>query len=253
MQHKVVTKAEWLKARTDFLAREKEFTRERDRLNAERQALPWVKVEKTYEFDTPAGRKTLADLFDGRSQLIVYHFMYGPDWEHGCPSCSYVCDHVDGALVHLNQRDVTFLAVSRAPLNKLEAFKTRMGWKFPWVSSFGSDFNADFQVSFTSDDMIKGTIPYNYQTDFPALATELQGISVFAKDANGDVFHTYSSYARGVDLMMGTYNWLDIAPKGRDEDHLAFSMAWVRHHDRYDTKPVDAKATYEPPRALCCS
>lgn len=251
--NKIVSKEEWLKARMDFLAREKEFTRARDQLTAARQALPWVKIEKNYTFDTPSGRKSLADLFEGRSQLIVYHFMYGPTWEHGCPSCSFVSDNVQGALVHLQQRDVTFMTVSRAPLPKLEAFKKRMGWTFPWASSYGSDFNADFHVSFTPEQLATGSIDYNYDPKFPPLAEELHGLSVFAKNAAGEIFHTYSTYGRGCDSLLNTYNLLDLVPKGRDEDGLSFTMAWVRHHDRYDDKPVDAKAAYEPPRALCCS
>jgi predicted dithiol-disulfide oxidoreductase (DUF899 family) len=230
---RVVSRAEWLEARRAHLAREKELTYLRDRVSAERRAMPWVKVDKPYVFDTPTGTQTLADLFNGRRQLIVYHFMFGPGWEEGCPSCSFLADHIDGATLHLAQRDVTLLAVSRAPLARIDAFKKRMGWRFPWVSSQGSDFNFDYHVSFTRDAIALGAVDYNFETrDFPS--EEAPGISVFYKDEHGDVFHTYSTYARGLDLLVGAYNYLDLAPKGRDEDALAFTMAWVRHHDRYE-------------------
>ncbi len=252
MKHTVVSPSEFQTAHKAFLEREKEFTRARDALSAARRELPWVKVDKAYTFDTPQGRKTLSELFDGRSQLIVYHFMFGPDWEHGCASCSFVSDGIDGSIVHVNQRDVTFLAVSRAPLPQLEAFKKRMGWSVPWVSSFGSDFNYDFHVSFTKEELDSGSIFYNYGQMTPYPVDELQGISVFYKNDAGEVFHTYSSYARGCDMLVSTYNLLDLTPKGRDEDGLAFTMSWVRHHDRYENKPVDTTAAYAPPRALCC-
>jgi predicted dithiol-disulfide oxidoreductase (DUF899 family) len=230
--HAVVSKKEWLRARTAFLAREKEFTRLRDELSRARRELPWVRVEKSYVFDGPAGKTTLAELFDGRSQLIVYHFMFGPEWEAGCPSCSFVADHIDGSVAHLAQRDVTFAVVSRAPLSKLEAFQKRMGWRFKWVSSFGSDFNSDYRVSFSKDEIATGSVEYNYaKGKFPS--DEAPGVSVFFKDEAGDVFHTYSSYARGLDILVGAYNYLDLVPKGRDEDGLDFTMAWVRHHDQY--------------------
>jgi len=230
--HTIVSREEWLEARKAHLAREKEFTRRRDQLSAERRALPWVKVDKTYVFEGPAGKTTLVDLFDGRRQLIVYHFMLGPGWEEGCPSCSFLADHIDGALAHLAQRDVTLLAVSRAPLRQIEAFKQRMGWRFTWVSSYVTDFNFDFHVSFTKDEVAKGAVDYNFdRREFPS--EEAPGLSVFYKDEHGEVFHTYSAYARGLDLLVGAYNYLDVVPKGRDEDALAFTMAWVRHHDRY--------------------
>ena len=233
MDHQIVSQEEWLAARVAYLAKEKEFTKARDALSRARRALPWVKVEKRYDFDGPDGKESLPDLFDGRSQLIVYHFMFGPDWEQGCPSCSLLADHFDGATVHLAQRDVSFVAVSRAPLARIDDFRDRMGWKFKWVSSHGSDFNADFHVSFTPDEMAQGAVYYNYHmTEFPS--DEAPGASVFFKDENGDVFHTYSTYARGLDMLIGAYNFLDLAPKGRDEDALPFAMAWVRHHDRYD-------------------
>jgi predicted dithiol-disulfide oxidoreductase (DUF899 family) len=230
--HPVVSREEWLKARTALLIKEKEHTRQRDELARQRRELPWVRIEKEYRFATARGEEKLADLFRGRSQLLVYHFMFAPDWEEGCPSCSFVCDHVDGALVHLEHRDVTFTAVSRAPLAKIEAFKKRMGWRFPWVSSGGSDFNFDFAVSFTQEQLAKGKVVYNYQLDNGY--EELPGISAFFKDGDGRVYHTYSTYARGVEPQVGTYAWLDYAPKGRDEEGLDFTMSWVRHHDRYD-------------------
>ncbi len=236
-RHTIVSRKEWIEARKAHLVREKEFTRLRDQLSAERRAMPWVKVDKEYVFDRPEGKATLADLFEGRRQLIVYHFMFGPGWEEGCPSCSFLSDHIDGAVVHLAQRDVTLLAVSRAPLRQIEAFKKRMGWRFTWVSSHGTDFNLDYHVSFTKEQMAKGVVDYNFTPrEFPS--EEAPGLSVFYQDEQGGVFHTYSTYARGLDLLVGAYNYLDLAPKGRDEDALAFTMAWVRHHDRYgDVEP----------------
>ena len=234
LQHpKVVSEAEWLTARKEYLTREKEFTRLRDELSRQRRELPWEKVEKQYVFDGPNGKETLADLFGGRSQLIVYHFMFGPGWKEGCPSCSLLADHFDGAAVHLAQRDVTLAVVSRATLPEIEVFKKRMGWRFKWVSSFENDFNRDYHVSFTKDEVAKGKLNYNYSTcEFPS--EEAPGASVFYTDGTGDVFHTYSSYARGLDILVGAYNFLDLVPKGRDEDGLAFTMSWVRHHDRYE-------------------
>ena len=253
---RVVSRTEWVAARKDLLTKEKNFTRQRDALSAERRKLPWVRVEKEYVFDAPGGKETLAGLFGGRSQLIVYHFMFGPGWEEGCPSCSFVADHIDGSVVHLAHRDVTLLAVSRAPLPQIEAFKKRMGWRFKWVSSYGNDFNRDYHVSFTKDEMAKGKVSYNYDmTEFPS--EEAPGASVFYKDETGGIFHTYSTYARGLDMLVGAYNYLDLAPKGRDEDGLAFTMAWVRHHDKYsDGQFVDPTQTYSPPKssdATCCS
>ena len=230
--HRIVSQEEWLEARKAHLAREKEFTRLRDQLSRERRALPWVKVEKDYVFQGPNGPESLGDLFDGRSQLLVQHFMYGPDWEEGCPSCSFWADSYDGFVVHLAQRDVTMVTVSRAPLEKLDAFGRRMGWSFKWVSSLGSDFNRDFQASFTPDEMAKGEMTYNYETrGFPA--DEAPGVSVFIKNEDGEIFHTYSCYARGLDMLNGAYHYLDLVPKGRDEDDLPYSMAWVRRHDEY--------------------
>lgn len=243
---KVVSREEWLVARKELLAKEKELTRQRDAIAAERRQLPWVKVEKGYIFDAPCGKVSLADLFDGRSQLIIYHFMFGPEWQEGCPSCSFHMDHTDGALVHLGQRDVSFAAVSRAPIAKIEAFRKRLGWKFPWVSSFHSDFNYDYQVSFTPDEISRGKVEYNYQlAEFPS--AEAPGISVFYRDPPGTIFYTYSAYARGSESTINTYNYLDYVPKGRDEDGLPFSMAWVRHRDRYeDRRLADADRPYWP-------
>src|SRR5712692_8916235 len=231
-EHEVVSPKEWVVKRKELLRKEKEFTRLRDELSQQRRELPWEKVEKKYVFDAPNGKQTLADLFDGRSQLIVYHFMFGPGWEAGCPSCSFLADHFDGSLVHLANRDVTLVVVSRAPLAQIEAFKKRMGWRFKWVSSFGNDFNRDYHVSFTKEEMAKRKVPYNYDTvEFGS--EEGPGASVFYKNATGGLFHTYSSYARGLDILVGAYNYLDLVPKGRDDDSLDFTMSWVRHHDRY--------------------
>ena len=230
--YKVVSKDKWLAARREHLAKEKEFTRLRDQLSQERRELPWVKVEKEYLFDGPNGKETLPDLFDGRSQLIVYHFMYGPDWAEGCPSCSFWADNFNGIVIHLNHRDINLGAVSRARRDQLEAYQKRMGWSFKWVSSFGSDFNRDYHVSFTPEEMKKGEVFYNFRINkFPS--DEAPGISVFYKNEQGDVFHTYSCYARGLDMLNGAYHFMDLAPKGRDEDDLPYSMAWLRHHDKY--------------------
>jgi len=231
--HTVVSRDQWLKARKDFLAKEKAFTRARDQLSAERRALPWVKLDKPYMFETPEGKRSLADLFGDHSQLLVYHFMLGPGWIEGCPSCSYLADHFDGMLPHLAQRDVTFTAISRAPLNEIEAYERRMGWRFPWASSHGTDFNYDFGVSFDLDKNGHGKGIYNYHEQ-DIESGEMPGLSAFYKDENGDVFHTYSAYARGLDSLVGTYNFLDLAPKGRDEDKLPWTMAWVRRHDEYE-------------------
>ena len=248
-----VSHSEWLAARTEFLAKEKEFTRLRDELSRQRRALPWEKVEKRYEFESANGTVTLADLFDGRSQLIVYHFMLAPGWQEGCKSCSYLADHFDGPAIHLANRDTTLVVVSRAPLAEIEAFKKRMGWKFRWVSSFDSDFNFDYQVSFTPEEAASGKIRYNYAPG-EYFSEEGPGASVFARDEAGEVFHTYSAYARGLDILVGAYNFLDLVPKGRDEDALAFSMSWVRHHDRYaEGYFVDPVEKYKQPESSCCS
>lgn len=235
---KIVSPAEWLVARKELLRKEKEFTRLRDDLSRQRLELPQEKVEKKYVFDGSKGKETLADLFGGKSQLILYHFMFGPEWAEGCPSCSLLADHFDGSIPHLATRDVRLVAVSRAPLAKIEAFKKRMGWRFHWVSSHGSDFNFDYRVSFTPQEIASSEPNYNYGSmKFPS--DEGPGASVFHKDADGTVFHTYSAFGRGLDIMIGAYNWLDIAPKGRDEDALPHPMAWVRHHDKYDGQLVD--------------
>ncbi|MBZ0122692.1 MAG: DUF899 domain-containing protein [Roseovarius sp.] len=248
LKPKVVSRTAWLKARKALLAQEKRLTHRREALNAARRKLPWVRVEKDYVFHGPEGRATLSDLFQGRSQLLVYHFMFGPTWEEGCPSCSFIGDHMDGPLPHLHARDVTLVAVSRAPYLKIQAFQKRMGWKFPWYSSFGNDFNFDFHVSFTPEEIAKGKVYYNYRSTTFRIE-DAPGISAFYKDSRGEIFHTYSSYARGLETLLGTYNFLDLAPKGRDEDGLAFSMAWVRHHDRYgDDDAVDTKAGYRAPK-----
>lgn len=229
--HEVVSRKEWLTARKALLALEKEETKLRDKVRAERLALPWVKVDKTYTFDTPDGKKTLAELFDGRSQLIVYHFMYGPDWDAGCPGCSFMADHVDGMLPHLNNHDVTMIAVSRAPLEKLEAYRKRMGWKFPWVSAYGSDFNFDYHVSFTKEELASGKVIYNYrETDAADAHDELPGLSAFFKDGDGTVYHTYSDYARGGEEALGTLMILDRAPKGRNETG---TLSFVKRKDEY--------------------
>lgn len=231
MRNKIVSHEEWLAARRELLAAEKEFTRQRDELTRRRMALPWERVEKDYRFEGPDGPLSLAELFDGRSQLVVYHFMFAPDWEEGCASCSFWADNFDGIAIHLNHRDVTFTAVSRAPLAKLEAYKRRLGWSFPWVSSGGSDFNFDYQASYTPEQLAKGKVYYNY--DWVDGYDDLPGLSVFAKDEAGEVFHSYSAYSRGIDAINGAYQILDLVPKGRDEDALDFSMAWVRRNDAY--------------------
>jgi predicted dithiol-disulfide oxidoreductase (DUF899 family) len=254
--HEVVSSREWIASRKALLRKEKEFTKLRDDLSRQSRELPWEKVEKEYVFDGPSGKVALADLFGDRSQLIVYHFMFGPGWEAGCPSCSYLADHFGGSLVHLANRDVTLAVVSRAPLVEIEAFKKRMGWQFSWVSSFANDFNWDYHVSFTKEEIAKGKVNYNYDlVEFPS--EEGPGVSVFYKSDAGELFHTYSSFARGLDILVGAYNFLDLAPKGRDEDGLAFTMAWVRHHDRYaEGYVVDPRAQYVAPKGAgssCCS
>ena len=232
LNREVVSEADWLVARKDLLTREKEFTRQRDALSTARRQLPMVKVEKRYVFEGANGKETLGDLFDGRSQLIVYHFMLGPGWEEGCKSCSYLADHFDGANWHLPHRDVTFVVVSRAPFPEIQAYQKRMAWRFKWVSSYDTDFNFDYHVSFTAEDEKKNKAYYNYANG-EYNNDEMPGLSVFYKDDKGDVYHTYSTYARGLDILVGTYNFLDLVPKGRDEEHLDFTMEWVRRHDEY--------------------
>lgn len=234
--HAIVPPERWVSERKALMAREKELMRLHDEIARERRALPWERVEKSYVFDTPQGRRTLADLFEGRSQLIVQHFMLGPGWAQGCPSCSYMADHTDGMRVHLAQRDVRLVAISRAPLEEITRFRERMGWQFDWASSNGSDFNFDFHVSFTPEEQATGGVYYNYhRTDFAA--EEMPGVSVFYKNEAGQVFHTYSTFGRGVEVMMGTYQILDLVPKGRDEREVPNKMEWVRHHDRYEPTP----------------
>lgn len=233
LHHPVVSRDRWIAERKALLAREKELTRLQDQLAEQRRALSWVRIDKDYRFDTPDGSRTLAELFEGRRQLVVQHFMFAPGWEAGCKSCSFMADHIDGARVHLAQRDLTLLVVSRAPLADIERFRRRMGWQFKWVSSHGTDFNHDFGVSFTTEERMKGEVNYNY-TMQPFPLEEAPGISAFYKDDDGQVFHTYSTYGRGVELMMGAYRFLDIAPRGRDEAGMAYGMEWLRHHDRYE-------------------
>jgi predicted dithiol-disulfide oxidoreductase (DUF899 family) len=231
--HRTVSREEWLKARTALLAEEKEMTRLRDRISAKRRELPWVRVEKTYTFDTPSGKRTLADLFEGRSQLIVKHFMLAPGQKDGCVGCSFEVDHIEGALQHIENHDVSFVSVARAPLDEIEAFKSRMGWQFRWVSSFGSYFNYDFDVSFTPEQIKTGKAFYNYR-DGTVPLEDLSGISIFYKNDKGEIFHTYSAFGRGAEEVAGSYVLLDMTPKGRNEHGPNFNLTdWVRHHDRY--------------------
>jgi predicted dithiol-disulfide oxidoreductase (DUF899 family) len=229
---RIVSQEKWLTARLALLRAEKAFTRSQDRLNRRRRSLPWVKIEKDYRFTSPKGRVTLADLFAGRSQLIVQHFMLGAGWDEGCKSCSFMMDHFAPTVTHLAARDIAFVAISHAPLAEILPFKQRMGWDVNWVSAHGTDFNFDFHVSFTPEEMARGRARYNYRTFEPPFE-ELPGVSVFAKDAAGAVYHTYSTYGRGVEFIMGTYDLIDLTPKGRDEAGLEYGMEWVRHHDRY--------------------
>jgi len=239
--HTIVSRDAWLKARKTLLAKEKELTHMRDAVSAERRALPWVKVEKTYVFETPTGKKTLADLFDGRSQLMVYHFMLTPGKDHICPGCSFIADHVDAARQHFEHADLSFAAISRAPLAQIEAVKKRMGWRFQWASSNGADFNFDYGVSFTPEQIKSGNIDYNYgATPMKGYKGEdLHGTSVFAKDEKGNVFHTYSTYARGDEALLGAFGFLDLAPKGRNENG---TMSWVKLHDEYEERPARKRA-----------
>jgi predicted dithiol-disulfide oxidoreductase (DUF899 family) len=231
---RIVSREAWLAERRAHLVNEKALDKQRDELSRERRELPWVEVDKSYVFDGNDGPETLADLFGKHRQLIVYHFMFDPSWDEGCPSCSYLSDHFDGMLSHLNQRDVSFVVVSKAKLDRLEAYKKRLGWSFKWLSSHDNDFNRDYHVSFTPEELEKGEAYYNYKRGVPFPAPEGPGVSVFYKDENGTVFHTYSTYARGLDHLIGTYQFLDLVPKGRDEDDLDFSMAWIRRHDQYE-------------------
>lgn len=232
--HSIISREEWIDARKALLEKEKGLTQLREEVSQARRNLPWVKVDSDYVFEGLNGDETFSDLFDGRSQLIVYHFMFGPDWEDGCKSCSYMADHFNPAIAHLNARDISMVVASNAPLEKLEAFKARMEWSFKWLSSMNSAFNQDYGVTFSADDVESGAVHYNYKDQaFPM--TEAPGISVFIKDKGGAVYHTYSTFARGLDPMLTAYQYMDLAPKGRDEDELPFSMAWVNHHDRYSS------------------
>ncbi len=229
--HTVVSQKEWIKARKELLVKEKEFTRLRDQLSAARRALPWVKIEKDYVFDGPEGKQNLSDLFDGKSQLMIYHFMLGPEWKEGCPSCSFWADNFNGIDIHLAHRDISFLSVSRAAYEKIEAYKQRMGWDFKWVSSLNNDFNYDLGVSFTPEEKEANEITYNYLKQ-PYFVDEMPGVSVFIKNEQDDIFHTYSTYSRGLDILNGAYNYIDLSPKGRDEaDGI---MHWLRRHDQYE-------------------
>jgi predicted dithiol-disulfide oxidoreductase (DUF899 family) len=232
--HKIVSRAEWTAARKELLAREKQFTHERDRLSEARRNLPWVRVTENYVFDLARGKVSLAELFDGRSQLVVYQFMFDPDWTAGCKSCSFWADNFNGVVEHLAHRDVKLMAISRAPLAKLTAFARRMGWSFEWASSLHNTFNRDFGVTFMPEELATGKVTYNYG-EHKAYGSEMPGISVFTKDAGGNVFHTYSCYARGLDMLNGAYHYLDLVPKGRDEAGLSYTMAWLRLRDEYDT------------------
>ncbi|WP_378949301.1 DUF899 domain-containing protein [Mesorhizobium sp. ANAO-SY3R2] len=230
--HSIVSQEEWTRQRRELLVKEKEFTRLRDELSQARRDLPWERVTKAYDFDGPNGKVTLAEAFDGRSQLVVYHFMFAPEWENGCKSCSFWADNFNGIVQHLNQRDVSFAAISRAPLAKLLTFADRLGWSFKWLSSEASDFNYDYNVSFRPQDLEGGKGVYNY-APLTMNMTDLPGVSVFYKDADGAIYHTYSAYSRGIDILNTAYNYLDIVPKGRDEADLSHPMAWVRLHDQY--------------------
>jgi predicted dithiol-disulfide oxidoreductase (DUF899 family) len=246
--HAVVSQERWLAERKALLAHEKELTRLRDQIARERRALPWVRIEKDYAFDTTEGRRTLAELFAGRRQLVVQHFMFGPDWTEGCRSCSFMADHTDGMTAHLAQRDIGFVAVSRGPLAELQRFRRRMGWQFTWVSSAGGEFNHDFHVSFTPQEQARGEVHYNYTTQ-PFVSEELPGLSVFVRDDAGTVFHTYSTFGRGVESMMGTYQLIDLTPRGRDEQDVPNKMHWLRHHDRYEPAALAPAAA----SSSCCS
>jgi predicted dithiol-disulfide oxidoreductase (DUF899 family) len=252
---KVVSRAEWLSARKRLLAAEKLLTRQRDEIDRQRRELPWVKVEKTYLFDGPGGRESLADLFAGRSQLIVSHFMFGPGWKEGCVGCSFRSDLVDGALTHLEHHDVSLVTISRAPIPEIQAFKQRMGWRFKWLSSYGSDFNYDYGVSFTKEEVASGKVNYNFQLR-DSVSEEAAGISIFYKNAQDEIFHTYSTYGRGDEMLDTTYMYLDLTPKGRNETGPHHNLGdWVRHHDRYDAAGfVDAGGRFvaRPPQEPSC-
>lgn len=253
--NRIVSQDEWFAAHAQHLVKEKELTRLRDQLRAVRRELPWVKIEKNYNFDTSNGKQALTDLFAGRSQLVVKHFMLGPGWKEGCVGCSFEVDHIERALVHLEHHDVTFVAISRAPLPEIEAFKKRMSWRFMWVSSYGSDLNSDFHVSFTKDDLAKGPTYYNYRVREAQDEGEASGFTVFYKDEAGSIYRTFSSYARGAEELLGTYMMLDLTPKGRNETGPNHNLTdWVRHHDKYDAGGfVDRTGRYVAPQdSACC-
>lgn len=234
MNQTIVTREEWLEARREFLAAEKAFTRQRDALSKARRELPWVKVDQEYVFDGPNGTETLSDLFDGRSQLIVYHFMYGPEWTEGCPSCSFWADNYNDVIVHLNHRDMSMVSVSRTKLDNIDAYKKRMGWDFKWVSSLNNNFNYDFHVSATAEQLEAKSMTYNFAENDWA-SEEMPGISVFYKNDEGEIFHTYSTYSRGLDMLNGAYHLMDLTPKGRDEAGLPWTMAWLKRNDSYES------------------
>jgi len=236
--HRVVLHDEWIEARRAHLAREKELTRLRDRLSQERRDLPWERVEKRYVFDGPRGEETLTDLFEGRRQLVVYHFMFEPEWDEGCKSCSFWIDNLDGVVVHLAHRDVTFVAISRAPYERLAAYRTRMAWRVKWLSSFRCDFNRDYHVTFTPEERANGRAYYNYTTGPATGSSERPGLSVFYRDDDGAIYHTYSSYGRGIEVVNAAYQVLDLVPKGRDEAGLSYPMEWLQRHDAYEPAPV---------------
>jgi predicted dithiol-disulfide oxidoreductase (DUF899 family) len=249
MNHAVVSRSEWLEASRALVAEEKAWTRERDRLSEKRRALPWVRVDEGYVFEDVDGPVLLADLFDGRSQLIVYHFMFAPDWDEGCVGCSLLCDQVDGARQHFEHKDVSWVAVSRAPIDKIAAYRRRMGWTFRWVSSAGSDFNFDFNVSFPEEARKDGVF-YNFEPQPDPGVDELPGVSVFTKDETGAIYHSYSNYGRGGEVFLPVYSWLDIVPKGRDETEGSNLGDWVRRHDRY---PDDGRAPAGDGDERCCA
>ncbi|MBW8682789.1 DUF899 domain-containing protein [Chitinophaga rhizophila] len=245
MEHPVVDEAEWIKARTDLLKKEKELTRLRDELSKLRRDLPWQKVDKVYIFEGADGPVSLSELFEGRSQLIVQHFMMAPGWKEGCVGCSFMADNVDSGLVHLLNHDVSYVAISRAPYKEIVPFRERMGWSFKWVSSFNTDFNFDYHVSATEEDIARNEMMYNYE-NVPVSEKELPGMSVFYKDEHGDIYHTYSTYGRGAETVLGTYNMLDMTPKGRNEKDGEGNLTdWVKHHDKYQHQAPEAHS--------CCS
>jgi predicted dithiol-disulfide oxidoreductase (DUF899 family) len=232
--HKVVSHAEWIEERKKLLAKEKEFNRLRDQLSEQRRELPWERVDKQYTFEGPNGKETLPQLFDGASKLVVYHFMFDPKWDAGCPHCSFWADNFDRIPIHLKHRDISFVAISRAPYSKLAAYHKRMGWSFKWLSSFGTDFNFDYSASFTPDEVKNGTAFWNYERQKPDAGEDVVGISAFVKDEAGGIFHTYSTFSRGVDMLNGAYHYIDLTSKGRDEAGHDFRQFWVRRRDEYD-------------------